>query len=161
MNTFHKFETKVHCCCLIVSNANLSSALKIPYMYLGAHYCLVYLLIYSGICSWYYKWLLDLCCHVAMSFGNHMVRTWSLYVSDALSLALLVVNHRVTTCSMLPLYSYCLSLPFMFLVFGKCYWLWYTCLWYVFTGSIVYNTFNTESPSLVDVIYFPWLFRFI
>jgi hypothetical protein len=51
MNTFHEFKTKVHCCCLIVSSANLSSHLKIPYMYLGAHYCLVYLLIYSGVCS--------------------------------------------------------------------------------------------------------------
>jgi hypothetical protein len=38
---FHESKTKAHCRCFIVSNAKLSSALKILYIYLGTHYWLV------------------------------------------------------------------------------------------------------------------------
>jgi hypothetical protein len=115
MNTFHEFKTKIHCSCLILSNAKLSSALKISYMYFGAHYCLVYLLMYSGV------WLLDLCCPAAPSFGNHMIRMsmiplcWRCLIFSSFC----TESPSVTTCNMLPLYGRCLSLSFMLLVLNR------------------------------------------
>jgi hypothetical protein len=98
MNTFHESKTKVHCCCLLVWNLKLFLALKIPYIYLGAHYCLVYFLIYNGVCFWCYNWRLDLCFLDAMISGNHIIRMSTIALCGcclSFSFMLLLLNHQM------------------------------------------------------------------